>query len=309
MLWTLETFHEPISILNMSNAFRILFSIYMITFCNLSYADQKRDVINKATDKLTSFITNTISGEGLTEFSIEFPDNDDVEIQYLNFKELNTDEFGNTFSQLSFNTQEINDDTRYIINYGIGKRFLDNDKSMMTGMNLFFDYDLEGHARTSLGLEAKASMLDFTANYYLGLSNTESINGTNEKVLDGYELNLASQMPFMPWATVNYQNYDFKRDKAAENTAGNIVSLEMRLTPNIQFEASRNFISVSGIEDEDSYKIMYYNPPRNETSMQDGLISSNIFEKENMEDKLLESVRRRNNMTIEVQGSVILTKQ
>ena len=293
----------------MSNAFRILFSIYMITFCNLSYADQKRDVINKATDKLTSFITNTISGEGLTEFSIEFPDNDDVEIQYLNFKELNTDEFGNTFSQLSFNTQEINDDTRYIINYGIGKRFLDNDKSMMTGMNLFFDYDLEGHARTSLGLEAKASMLDFTANYYLGLSNTETINGTNEKVLDGYELNLASQMPFMPWATVNYQNYDFKRDKAAENTAGNIVSLEMRLTPNIQFEASRNFISVSGIEDEDSYKIMYYNPPRNETSMQDGLISSNIFEKENMEDKLLESVRRRNNMTIEVQGSVILTKQ
>ncbi len=294
---------------NMSNAFKILFSIYMITFCNLSYADQKRDVINKATDKLTSFITNTISGEGLTEFSIEFPDNDDVEIQYLNFKELNTDEFGNTFSQLSFNTQEINDDTRYIINYGIGKRFLDNDKSMMTGMNLFFDYDLEGHARTSLGLEAKASMLDFTANYYLGLSNTESINGTNEKVLDGYELNLASQMPFMPWATVNYQNYDFKKDKAAENTAGNIVSLEMRLTPNIQFEASRNFISVSGIEDEDSYKIMYYNPPRNETSMQDGLISSNIFEKENMEDKLLESVRRRNNMTIEVQGSVILTKQ
>ena len=293
----------------MSNAFKILFSIYMITFCNLSYADQKSDVINKATDKLTSFITNTISGEGLTEFSIEFPDNEDVEIQYLNFKELKTDEFGNTFSQLSFNTQEINDDTRYIINYGFGKRFLDNDKSMMTGMNLFFDYDLEGHARTSLGLEAKASMLDFTANYYLGLTGTEAINGTNEKVLDGYELNLASQVPFMPWATVNYQNYDFKRDKAAENTAGNIVSLEMRLTPNIQFETSRNFISVSGIEDEDSYKIMYYNPPRNETSMQDGIVASNIFEKENMEDKLIESVRRRNNMTIEVQGSVILTKQ
>ena len=289
--------------------FRVFLSIYIISICNISYADQTRNVINKATDKLTTFITNTISGEGLTEFSIEFPDNDDVEIQYLNFKELNTDEFGNTFSQLSFNTQEINDDTRYIINYGIGKRFLDNDKSMMTGMNLFFDYDLEGHARTSLGLEAKASMLDFTANYYLGLSDTESINGTNEKVLDGYELNLASQMPFMPWATVNYQNYDFKKDKAAENTAGNIVSLEMRLTPNIQFEASRNFISVSGIEDEDSYKIMYYNPPRNETSMQDGIVSSNIFEKENMKDKLIESVRRRNNMTIEVQGSVILTKQ
>ena len=93
----------------MLQSFRIFFSIYIITFCNLSYADQTKDVINKATNKLTSFITNTISGEGLTEFSIEFPDNEDVEIQYLNFKELNTDEFGNTFSQLSFNTQEINE--------------------------------------------------------------------------------------------------------------------------------------------------------------------------------------------------------
>ena len=258
--------------------------------------------------QFSSFITNTLGGDGLTEFSIDIPE-DDVEIQYLNFKELGKDSFSNTFSQLSLNTQEINDDTRYIINYGYGKRYLDDNKSLMTGINAFVDYDIEGHARTSLGVEAKGSNLNFTANYYVALTSTETINGTKERVLDGYELNLNSQLPFMPWAKVNYQNYDFKKDKAAEDTAGNVVSIEMSLSPSLQFEASRNFISASGYEDEDTYRIVYYKPPRNKSSMQDGLFSSSIFEKENVENKMIEKVRRRNNLTVEIQGAVILTKQ
>ena len=43
--------------------------------------------------------------------------------------------------------------------------------------------------------------------------------------------------------------------------------------------------------------------------MQDGLFSSSIFEKENVENKMIEKVRRRNNLTVEIQGAVILTKQ
>ena len=70
----------------------------------------------------------------------------------------------------------------------------------------------------------------------------------------------------MPWAKINYQNYEFVKDKASEDTGGNIVSLEMSLTPNLQFEASRNFVSVSGVDDEDTYRLMYYNPPKNKTN-------------------------------------------
>ena len=135
------------------------------------------------------------------------------------------------------------------------------------------------------------------------------IDGTKEKVLDGYELNLSSQLPFMPWTRINIQNYDFEKDKASENTGGNLVSLEMNLSPSIQFEASRNFIDTSGVEDENSFKIMYYNPPRNKTSLQDGFLSASAFEKGDVEAKMKDKVRRRNAMTIEVQGAVILTKQ
>ena len=286
---------------------KFIFTTCLYLFTTFAYADTSNDIINKLSDKVSSFVENTLGGD--TEFSLEFPENGEVELELLRFKELDSSENQNSFSQFSLHTQEVNDDTRFILNLGYGQRYISSDKSMITGMNAFIDYDTEGHARTSLGVEAKAPILELTGNYYLGLTGAETIDGTKEKVLDGYELNLSSQLPFMPWTRVNVQNYDFKKDKASENTGGNLVSLEMNLSPSIQFEASRNFIDTTGVDDENSFKIMYYNPPRNKTSLQDGFISSNAFEKGNLETKMKDKVRRRNAMTIEVQGAVIITKQ
>ena len=183
-------------------------------------------------------------------------------------------------------------------------------KPMMKGSKPdFLDLDKEMNSRVSLGSELKAANFNFTGNYYLGLSGAETINGVKEKVLDGHEINLSSQLPFMPWTRLNVQNYDFEKDKASENTDGNLVSLEMNLTPSIQFEASKNFISTTGVEDEENFKIMYYNPPRNKSSLQDGFLSSTAFEKGDVEAKMKDKVRRRNAMTIEVQGAVVITKQ
>ena len=284
---------------------KLIFITCLSLFTTFAYADTSNDIINKLSDKVSSFVENTLGGD--TEFSLEFPENDEVELELLKFKELDSSENQNSFSQFSLHTQEVNDDTRFILNLGYGQRYISSDKSMITGINAFVDYDTEGHARTSLGVEAKAPILELTGNYYLGLSGAETIDGTKEKVLDGYELNLSSQLPFMPWTRINVQNYDFEKDKASENTGGNLVSLEMNLSPSIQFEASRNFIDTTGVDDENSFKIMYYNPPRNKTSLQDGFLSASAFEKGDVEAKMKDKVRRRNAMTIEVQGSVVLT--
>ena len=286
---------------------KLIFITCLSLFTTFAYADTSNDIINKLSDKVSSFVENTLGGD--TEFSLEFPENGEVNLELLKFKELDSSENQNSFSQFSLHTQEVNDDTRFILNLGYGQRYISSDKSMITGMNAFIDYDTEGHARTSLGVEAKAPILELTGNYYLGLSGVETIDGTKEKVLDGYELNLSSQLPYMPWTRINIQNYDFEKDKASENTGGNLVSLEMNLSPSIQFEASRNFIDTSGVEDENSFKIMYYNPPRNKTSLQDGFLSASAFEKGDVEAKMKDKVRRRNAMTIEVQGAVVLTKQ
>ena len=275
---------------------KFIFITCLSLFTTFAYADTSNDIINKLSDKVSSFVENTLGGD--TEFSLEFPENDEVEIELLKFKELDSSENQNSFSQFSLHTQEVNDDTRFILNLGYGQRYISSDKSMITGINAFVDYDTEGHARTSLGVEAKAPILELTGNYYLGLSGVETIDGTKEKVLDGYELNLSSQLPFMPWTRINVQNYDFEKDKASENTGGNLVSLEMNLSPSIQFEASRNFIDTNGVEDENSFKIMYYNPPRNKTSLQDGFLSASAFEKGDVETKMKDKVKRRNAMTL-----------
>tara|TARA_B100000886_G_scaffold329349_1_gene278625 strand:+ start:106 stop:981 length:876 start_codon:yes stop_codon:yes gene_type:complete len=286
---------------------KFIFIICLSLLSTFAYGDTANDIINRLSDKISSVVENTLGGDA--EFSLEFPEDDDVELEILKFKELDSSDTQNSFSQLSLHTQEVNDDTRFILNLGYGQRYISSDKSMITGINGFIDYDTEGHARTSLGFEAMAQILEFTGNYYLGLSGTEEINGINEKVLDGYEINLSSQLPYMPWTRLNLQNYDFEKEKASENTGGNLVSLEMNLSPSIQFEASKNFIDTSGVEDEETFKIMYYNPPRNKSSLQDGFLSSTAFEKGDVEAKMKDKVRRRNAMTIEVQGAVILTKQ
>tara|TARA_Y100000741_G_scaffold359020_1_gene339035 strand:+ start:145 stop:1020 length:876 start_codon:yes stop_codon:yes gene_type:complete len=282
----------------------ITFLLQLTTYGN---ADTANDIINKLSDKISTIVSDTLGGD--TEFSLEFPENDDVELEILKFKELDRNETQNSFSQFSLHTQEVNDDTRFIANLGYGQRYISSDKSMITGVNAFIDYETEGHARASFGFEAKAPIVDLTGNYYQSLTGVEKIDGVNEKVLDGYEINLSSQLPYMPWSMINIQNYEFEKDKASENTRGNLVSLEMNLTPSIQFEVSKNFIDTTGVDDEDNFKIMYYNPPRNKSSLQDGLISANAFEKGDVEAKMKDKVRRRNAMTIEVQGAVILTKQ
>lgn len=286
---------------------KILLITFLLQLTTYGNADTANDIINKISDKVSSIVSDTLGGD--TEFSLEFPENDDVELEILKFKELDRIETQNTFSQFSLHTQEVSDDTRFIVNLGYGQRYISSDKSMITGVNAFIDYETEGHARSSFGFEAKAPIVELTGNYYQSLTGVEKIDGVNEKVLDGYEINLSSQLPYMPWSMINIQNYEFEKDKATENTSGNLVSLEMNLTPSIEFEVSRNFIDTTGVDDEENFKIMYYNPPRNKSSLQEGLISANAFEKGDVEAKMKDKVRRRNAMTIEVQGAVILTKQ
>ena len=104
----------------------------------------------------------------------------------------------------------------------------------MFGINSFIDYDLEGHTRGSVGFELKGATLDLTANSYHKLTNMEVVDGTEEQVLSGYEINLSSQIPYMPWATLNWQNYGWENEKASADTEGNKLSFEALLSPTIQ---------------------------------------------------------------------------
>ena len=260
--------------------------------------------------KLSNLFDELIPGDGLTEVSIQVHEEDNPDIEILTNRSLDKTDNSNRFIQMSLHTQETNNKDRLITNFGYGYRELSDDNSFMYGANAFIDIESEGHMRASLGLEAKGKILDLNANFYEAISGKEKVGGVNEEVLSGYQLNLATQMPYMPWSTLNIQNYYFENIKASNDTEGNKISLEMNLTPTLQFDITQDFSDTTGVDDETDFKVsLRYPPPENKPNLQDGFISNVAFEKANMRDKLIQKVRRDNNLTVEIQGAVILTKQ
>ena len=259
---------------------------------------------------VSEFFSNLIPGEGLTEASIQINEDDNPDIEILAVRDIEATNNSNLFTQFSIHTQETNGHNRLIGNLGVGYRVLSDDKSNVVGVNLFLDNDFNaGHQRGSVGFELKGSNLDFTANSYHKISNMEVHKGTEEQVLSGFTINLASQLPYAPWAKINWQNYSWDNEKASSDSKGNSLALEAYLTPSVQLELKNDMSDNSGVDDEFSTKLTFIYPPRSDgKSMKDGF-SNVAFEKENVEKKLKDKVKRNNNLTVEVQGSIIVTSK
>ena len=303
---------------------KILSFCLIIFFSTATYvqADDFSQPLDKVAAKTSKFVSGLIPGEGLTEVEINLRDsnflrnkaregNGNIQFSILGVRDILSKENSNTFTQFSLHTQDINDDQRIIGNLGLGYRFLNSDQSMMFGANTFYDQDLfEEHKRLGAGLEGKAAMLDFNYNLYQKATNQKIISGTKEQILSGQEYNISSQIPYMPWTTFNYQGYRWENEKAAQDNKGDIYSIEMTLSPSVQFTAERDVSSVNGQDDLQNYKLTFIHPPRNsKPSLLDGAIVKNAFAKEDMQAKLKDKVRRNNNLAVEIQGSVIITSK
>ena len=278
---------------------RLFIYIFLLLFFSNSYA---KDV--------SEFFSNLIPGEGLTEASIQINEEDNPDIEILAVRDIEATNNSNLFTQFSIHTQETNGHNRLIGNVGLGYRILSEDKSNVVGVNLFLDNDFNaGHQRGSVGFELKGANLDLTANSYHKISNMEVHKGTEEQVLSGYTINLASQVPYAPWAKINWQNYSWDNEKASSDTSGNSLALEAYLSPSVQLELKNDMSDNSGVDDEFTSKLTFIYPPREDgKSMKDGF-SNVAFEKENVQKKLKEKVKRNNNLTVEVQGSIIITSK
>ena len=298
-----------------------LFLLFLTTTSLRADLSPEIIALNKIAEKTTNYVSGLIPGEGLTEVDINLRDsnflrgqragNSSFQFSILGVRDILSKENSNMFTQFSLHTQEINDDQRIIGNLGLGYRVLNSDQSMMFGANTFYDQDLsEAHKRLGAGLEAKAAMLDFNYNLYQKATNQKIISGTGEQVLSGQEYNISSQIPFMPWATFNYQGYRFENEKAAQDSKGNIRSLEMVLSPSVQFTVDQDVSSVDGQDDVNNYKLTFIHPPKNnQPSLLDGAIAQEAFVKKDMQEALKDKVRRNNNLAVEIQGSVIITSK
>ena len=186
-----------------------IIKIFLTSLCLIIASSAYADVA----DKLSKSISQMIPGEGVTELDIGLSDADDSDptINLLILRNLNKTDDSNLFTQFSLQTQDVGqNDLRYIGNLGLGYRFLNDDKTLMLGGNIFYDRDFDhDHERGSIGLEARGGNLEINANFYEDISLQQVANNRKEQVLGGYDLNISSQIPFMPWARFNYTSYEW----------------------------------------------------------------------------------------------------
>lgn len=280
---------------------KILIFLFSLSFFTVSSAKD-----------FSEFFNNFVPGEGLTEAQIDFTDADDGEITFniLMLRNIEKTDTSNFFTQFSIQSQDVGqNDPRYVGNLGLGYRFLNDDNSLMIGANVFYDRDFEhDHERGSIGFEAKGGNLEINYNLYEDISLQQVANKRKEQSLGGYDFNVSSQVPFMPWARLNYTSYEWDKDLASTNTKGEKYSSEFNLTPSLVFEYEYDESGNSG-DDITSGKFTFVYPPRdNKPTIASGF-SSQAFTYSNVSDKLNDKVKRKNKLVIETQGSVIITKQ
>ena len=266
-----------------------------LIYCVSGHAE---DISKKIAETTSGYISNLIPGEGTTEVSIQLRENYKPDFSILGVRELDRTDSENTFVQFSlFNTERLNKE-RYVGNLGMGKRFLSDDTYTLTGFNAFLDYDHYGNTRASIGAEIKNAVIGLHSNYYKKIDN----GSVDEEVLDGYDIELKSQIPYLHWADIFYNSYKWD-GVARDDIEGSKIGTEMLLTPNLALEAAYDDKDKKGLEDEYYAKIVFVHPPREGVTAQDG-VSSDIWKKEkDMSDEMLAKVKRNNKIMIEFKGT------
>ena len=273
----------------MKKFFLLLIATFVISF-------------NSQANVVSDYITNLIPGEGDTEFSIDLRENYSPDYSILVVRELDRNNDGNYFTQLSLFNTEKNNDERITANFGLGKRFLSDDKFTLTGLNVFLDYDDKGNARSSIGLEMRNAVLEFAFNNYFGIDDADG-----EKVLDGYDLRLASQIPYLHWADIFLNSYSWDGVKR-NDVEGLIFGSEMNLTSNFQLEIAYDDKDRAGLEDEYYVKLMFVHPPKEGPTASDGFNSSMWRENKDMTGELLTKVKRDNKIFVEFTGNATISR-
>jgi hypothetical protein len=283
---------------------KILLSIIATLFFTAANADVIGQSLSKASEKISEYTIGLIPGEGHTEASIDLREDSKPDYSILAVRELLKLDNGNIFTQFSlFNTEQANEE-KIIGNFGLGSRKLFDDNTILAGFNAFVDNDFsETNRRASIGFELRNSVLDFNSNIYEGLQDSD-----DERVLNGWDYRLASQVPYLHWSKIFINHYEWD-GVLRDDIKGTKMGSEIILTKSLNLEVAYDDKDKKGLEDEWYAKIQLVHPPRNNgpTAM-DGISDLAWKENKDMSGELLSKVQRNNKIMIEFKGSSTISR-
>ena len=296
----------------MKSLFKIFLFLISLTPITIVANEDVNTLVGKSVDKFynslssgtSKVIKNYFGNDGTTDVSLTAgkdmqPMGSIVLVRPLTEMKINDV----WFTQTQLNNYLIKGKDRQALNFGVGYRKLSEDKSHFWGLNTFFDIDSKNHQRVSFGGELVSGPFEITGNYYSGLSGSKKVGDFNERVLDGYDLIVGGQIPYLPWAKIYYENYSWNSIKNSKDSAGNKLSTEIQLTKNISFEAGINDNAITG---KDEYVMVTYSyPPSEKPTINDGY-STQAFENSDVSKQMLRKVKRTNKVVVELEGALIV---
>lgn len=288
---------------------RFLLFFLFLFFSTNSIADDsskaKNNIITNLTNSISSALENAIGGEGDTEVQITAGEEYHPEYSIMVVRPIVTHPGVDTlFVQLQLNDTKVRGKGRINVNAGLGYRKLSENKKSFAGANTFLDYDEEGNARVSIGLELRASAFEAILNAYQGISGAQTVGSYTERSLDGLEVSVVGEVPFFPWAKVVINSYEWQAEKNATNSQGEKYSLELTLHP--------NFIVEGGVNDNNNngstnfVKAYMVFPARDRVAATTDFVSRSPFSSGDVSGDLLSKVRRSNKQAIESEGTGVV---
>ena len=291
---------------------KILILLFLVICPVAAYADSLEDVINKVYEKgenkLEGFIAEKLfNGPGDTEISINTKRDAKPEYSIMIVRPINIHDDRLNFYQLQISNHSVLGDARQTLNLGYGHRFLASDKTKFVGFNTFLDRDIHSNSRMSVGAEIKSTVFEANGNFYKALSESDgagnSVGSNQERVLDGYDINLVGQVPNMPWANIVYTDYKWKKSKNSKDSEGTILKTEINLSNTLTLEAGFDDNNIS--KTDEFLKLTYSYPPKDRPTALDGF-SDVAFEMSDVSGEMLTKVRRTNTITVEVEASGVV---
>ena len=166
---------------------------------------------------------------------------------YLNPNYFSFTEFGLT----------VNDDDS-TVNIGIGIRKLSNDQMVMSGVNAFYDQEIDtNHKRGSIGVELISAPFRFNANRYYALSDGYQLTALQtEKPMSGHDVDVEVAIPYLPGLYAGYNQSKWYGEDDATDIERKVYRLGGNLSQNVSVEIGKRTYS-SNIEDQNTAKLSY----------------------------------------------------
>ena len=262
-----------------------------------------KHLLDQATEAVGTWAENMAPG---TEVSISAQDNGKPEYSVATIQEIGTETTSNgtMFWQGQVGNHDGGD--RTTVNLGLGYRQLSNNEHWLFGANAFLDHEFPyDHQRASIGLEAKSAAVDVTFNQYMALSKWQNgASGNQERALDGQELELGAQVPYVPSAKLFLKSFKWDGVDSASDIEGTSYSLELNrsLGSGWVLEAGRK--DFDNRPDEDFARLTYRLGLGSEADSGDAapFISDRMFETGSVKHRKLEKVRRTNRIVKQTGG-------